>query len=278
MIKARTHTPPLLLLLVALLLLPSAGCRTQKEQEAYDNAYKAAYKAGHEEGRREGERRGNEEGRERGGRAAREAAEKGVAWQLYASLALGALASGLLVGLCAQYGLLAACRRTERLPQFSTVAFVPAMKDSLAYSIFEKRRRLMVEIEEELREMCARRNLQAAQLQEVHDAVARRLQAISSIEELSRSRILELAAAEFDRIITNSARRSGRVSDDPPAAGPGQQIAYACPHCRQIVRYTEKLAGRAVNCPNPECGRRIELPPLFSDADGAPLVLDITGD
>lgn len=257
-------------------LMALSGCNA-KEREAYDNAYKANYPVGYEAGYKEGEERGRKEGRERGAEEARAAAQSGGDWRLYARLALLALAVGLALGLLVQYSVLLACRRYERVPQFSTVAFVPAMKLSLAYSIFERRRRVLVEVEEELREMGERRNLQVAQIKEVHDAVERKLKAVSSLEELTQARIVELAAEEFDRIISAAAEKAERMKEDAARrALSGHHVAYACPHCQQIVRYAERFAGQSVNCPNQACGRSIKLPPMFTGGDGSPVIFDVT--
>src|SRR5215207_1250512 len=143
--RIMTRARALLLLLPLAFVMALAGCDA-KEREAYDRAYKANRPVGREAGYKAGEERGRSEGRERGAAEARTAAQSGGDWRLYARLALLALAVGLTLGLLIQYSVLLACRRYERVPQFSTVAFVPAMKLSLAYSIFERRRRVMVEV------------------------------------------------------------------------------------------------------------------------------------
>ena len=153
-------------------LLPLAGCKDEV-QEAWRTGYQANYKAGYQAGLETGKPRGKEEGEKRGAAEAREAAETGCAWQLYSTLACVALIFGILVGLFAQYLILLTCRLSGRLPQLSTVAFVPAMKSSLSYSIFEQRRRLMIEVNQELTKLRVTHNMQLAQLQTARDFVVR---------------------------------------------------------------------------------------------------------
>lgn len=277
MAKARTVMPPLLLLV----LLPLAGCGNEV-QEAYKKAYDANYPVGKQAGVKVGEKRGREEGTKKGQAAAREAAERGVAWQLYAFLGLGALSGGLGLGLCLQYSLLLAARRSGRVSQLSNVAFVPAMKWSLAYAVFERRRLLMLEVEEELREMARRRSLQDAQIQAVREAVGRKLKAVSSIEELTRARLLELASEEIARIVSGAAEkvegfgeeRPEADREERPEADRSPQAMRACPHCRQLIRYRARRAGATVNCPNPGCARPVKLEPPAED-DNMPLVFDL---
>jgi hypothetical protein len=207
MVKARTVMLPLLLLL----LLPLAGCRNEV-QEAYKKAYEANYPVGKQAGVRAGEKRGRQEGAKKGSDEAREAAGRGVAWQLYIFLALGAMSGGLVLGLGLQYSVLLAARRSGRVSQLSTVAVVPAMKWSLTYEVFERRRLLMLEVEEELTEMAERQSLQDAQIRAVQEAVERKLKAISSIDELTRARLLELANDEIAKIVSGAAERAEGVN------------------------------------------------------------------
>lgn len=270
MFNARTLRPPLFLALLLLL----AGCQN-KVQEAYDTAYKANYPIGKQAGIKVGEQRGREEGAKKGQEAAREAAERGVAWQLYAALSLGALAGGLGLGLCLQYSILIFSHRSGRVSQFSTVAFVPAMKWSLAYAIFERRRMLMLEVEEELREMAQRRSLQDAQIRDVQEAVELKLRAISSIDELTRARLLELASEEIAKIVSGAAEKAEGVGDGRPGPDASPQTIQTCPHCRQLIRYKRQQAGATVKCPNPECARPVKLEPPAGGGSNVPLVFDL---
>lgn len=271
-------------------LLVFAGCNDEKK-DAYDKAYKANYDRAYQEGLLVGEERGKKEGEERGTAAAYKAAETGLEWRLYLRLALSSLAGGFVVGLFIQYGVLLICRRSERLPQLWTVAFVPAMKQSFSYSIFERRRRSMVEIDEELREIGARKRLQVTQIQAARDAVAQKIKALSSIEELSRARLIELANEELSKIVLASTEKANQIKDGQSLVSTEQVnqikssqsfgetrllITYTCPICQKLVRYKEQIANKTVKCPNKECGQPITLPPMLLDGDGAPLIIDVS--
>lgn len=203
MVCARRFALPLMLAL----LVSFVGCESE-EDKVYKRAYDASYAANYPIGFQLGAERGNKQGAEEGAAAAREAAGTGQAWELYWSLALGALVSGLMLGLVSQYGILLICRLSGQLPQFSTVAFVPAMKSTVVYAIFKRRRDAMIEIDEQLREMAARKNLQVAKIVQLKEAVTLKIKALSSIDEISQSRLLELAAEELEKIISDSEKKA----------------------------------------------------------------------
>lgn len=271
-----------LLLAFALLL---AGCKSE-EEELYQRVHKASYKEAYAKAFSEGVARGRKQGAEEGAAAARKAAATGVAWQLYRALALGALATGLMLGLLIQYSLLLICRRTGRLPQFSTVAFVPAMKSTVVYEVFKRRRDVMIEIEERLSEMAARKNLQVAKIEQLKEAIDLKIRAISSIEQLSQARLLELAAEELEKIVSDSEKKAkaamnGQGSarqttkNDEGSGQPTTRITHVCPHCERLVRFSLRSANGAVTCPYPNCGQPIRLPPAFSGTNGEPFILDV---
>ena len=270
----------LTLLFALALLLPLTGCESEQER-VYREAYDANRKAGYRDGFRQGEERGRKKGDEEGRDMALAAARAGEAWELYRALALGALAAGLTLGLAVQYGLLLVCRRTGRLPQFSAVAFVPAMKSTVVYRVFERRRDLMIEVDEQLREMAERKNLQVAQIEQVKEAIALKLEALSSLDAYSQARLLELAAGEMDKIVSGAARKAETVTSGQSPAGeqnPGRtpaRITHVCPSCQTLVRFSLRSANRAVVCPGQDCGQLIRLPPALTGVDGAPLILDV---
>jgi len=256
------------------LLLPFAGCKSE-EDEAYKKAYDANHKAGYQSGYQEGKERGAKQGAEEGAAAAREAMATGQAWKLYWFFALGALVSGLMFGLVIQYSVLLICRRSGRLPQFSTVAFVPAMKSTLVYTLFERRRDVMLEIDERLREMAARKNLQVAKILQLKEAMALKIKALSSIDELSQARLLELAAAELEKIVAVSEQKAQALLNDQPSDQKPTRITHICPSCQSLVRFSLRPANEIVTCPNRECGQPIRLPPALSGVDGALHILDV---
>ena len=169
------------------MLLSFTGCKDETE-EAWKVAYRANYERAYQGASETGKARGKAEGEKQGAEAARAAAKTGRAWQLYTPLVCWAVVPGVLVGIFVQYAILFTCQVNGRLPRPATFAFVPALKRSLCYSIFERRFRLMVEFDEQLEKVLAARNLKIAQVQAVHDAVKRRVMAASSIEELTEAR------------------------------------------------------------------------------------------
>jgi hypothetical protein len=280
MINKMVRVSRLTLLLALALLLPFAGCKSE-EEKVYQDAYEANRKAGYQDGFQQGEARGTKQGDEEGRAEALAAVETGEAWQLYRALALGALAAGLMFGLAIQYGLMLVCRRTGNLPQFSMVAFIPAMKSTVVYAVFERRRDLIIEIDEQLREMAERKNLQVAQIEQVKEAIALKIKALSSLDDYSQARLLELAAEEMEKIVSGSARKAEAGADAPSPvveSDPGQmptRVTHICPSCQTWVRFSLRSANEAVTCPNQGCGQLIRLPPALHGADGAPLILDV---
>jgi hypothetical protein len=265
---------PIMLLLLLVLLAPFTGCN-EEERKARKDAYDANYPSGYQQGVAAGEKRGNKEGRERGAVAARAAADSGTAWQLYAVLAILALLCGLGVGLLIQYSVLLACRHFERLPQFSTVAFVPAMKLSFVYSVFDKRRKLKAKVDEELSKLAAYNDLQAAQIRALNEAVEMKIKALSSIEEFSQARLVELAAEELEKIVSAAAKKAETMRNARGRDETTVRITHLCSNCGCLVRFNIRLANETVSCPNLECGQPIRLPPVLSGIEGAPLILDV---
>ena len=260
MVSFRAFMP--ILLLCAFLLL-FAGCKDEMK-EAWQMGYQANYKAGYQEGLKAGKARGKEEGKKHGVAAASEDAKTGSTWQLYAPLAYGALVPGILLGIFVQYAILFACHLNERLPRPSTFAFVPAMKTSLCYSIFEQRFRLMVEFDEQLNKVLVTKNLKIAQIQAVHDAVRQRVMAASSIEELTETRLVEVANDEFAKIVAES-EKINQIENNQRSDKPRLRNVCMCPHCGKRVQFPRKAANTTINCPYQNCGRPIRLPPLQSN-------------
>lgn len=200
---------PITALLLLTLVLPSTGCRDDVK-EAWKMGYEAKYKAAYQAGLESGKARGKEEGGKKGVARARQAAETGGAGQLYLTLACGALICGVIVGLVIQYSILLACRFSERMPFLPLLVFIPAMRESLSYSVFERRCELLLHLDHELDKLRATKSLHAAQIQAVHDAVNRRIMAARSVEELTQARLVELANKEFADIIAASEKANLR--------------------------------------------------------------------
>ena len=202
---------PILLIFIALLL---TGCEDEEAKRTYDTNFNEAY----QKAIKDGEKLGEKNGQEIGFAAAEKAAIDGTAWQLYYYLTLGSLLSGLSLGLIIQYGILWRCRRTSVLPQLSTMAFVPAMKLTTAYSIFLHKRNLKIKVDEELSELAARKNIQIAKIEQLKKEMTMKIEAISSIDELTQSRILELAKEEIEKIVKQAKEKQkvnwDNMSDD----------------------------------------------------------------
>lgn len=236
-------------LILLLILLPMIGCKSW-EEDAWQHGYEANRSAAYQEGWREAAPRGEKEGKERGKAEAEHAAQTGRAWQLYTTPAFLALMFGIIVGLAVQYTVLWCCNDAGRVPEMVTVAFVPAMKHSLAYSILESRRKLLLWWEQEKSRLAAAYQLKAAQIQAVHDAIGRKLKVMTSLEELTQSRLLDLAQQELAKVVSDAEQKSRTNA----------KRTVACPHCGKTIAYPRKKVGKFVTCPSANCGRPIHLP------------------
>jgi hypothetical protein len=241
-------------LLLLLTLLSLIGCKS-REEESWQMGHDANRKIAYEEAWREAAPRGEKEGHERGKAEADQAAKTGRAWQLYTTPAILALLFGIIVGVAVQYTVLACCNDAGRVPELVTVAFVPAMKHSLAYSILENKRKLLIWWEEERRRLTAANELKAAHIQAIHDAIVRKLIVMTTLEELTQARLLDLAQHELSKIMLDAEQK---------AVAPVKQ-SVACPHCGKTIGYSREKAGKTVKCPYASCGRPINLP---SNGDG----------
>jgi hypothetical protein len=199
------------MLLLAGLLLVSVRCEDE-EKAAWKRAYDAYYAGAYQEGIEAGDLRGRVQGAAAGVAEAERNAQSGEAWQLYTRLVVSVFLSGLLIGIALQYTILLRCRRFGRLDQLQTVLLVPAMRLSLAYSIFMACVSVELEMDEALRKVRADSNVKKAELLAAHDAIRRRIRAASSIETLTSARFVELAEEEFSRIIS-TAEETGAVHD-----------------------------------------------------------------
>lgn len=236
-------------LTLLLALLPLIGCKS-REEDAWQQGYDANRSAAYQDGWREAAPRGEKEGKERGKAEANHAARTGRAWHLYKIPAFLALMFGIIVGLAAQYTVLACCRDAGRVPEMVTLALVPAMKHSVAYAILEGRRKLLIWWEQEKSRLTAANQLKAAQVQAVHDVVVRKLKVMTALEELTQARLLDLARAELAKV----------VSDAEMKAQMPMKRTVACPHCGKTIAYPRKKAGKTVTCPYANCSRPIHLP------------------
>lgn len=234
-----------------------AGCNDFVERKAWQKAYDANYAAGHQEGWAIGEARGSNEGAARGVAAARKDAEKGTAWQLYTGIAAFGMVLGVFTGLTIQYLTLLIFADAKRLTV--TVMSVPGMKNSFSYAVFQRRRRALLDFEENLRRIEAEKELQISQIQAIYDAGAKKIQTASSLDELRYERIVEVVEKELSRIISKSDKKVVQLKGTRNVA---HHRRCTCPHCRTVIRYQEKCADKIVKCPNKKCEHRIRLPRL----------------
>jgi DNA-directed RNA polymerase subunit RPC12/RpoP len=263
--KLATPASAKLALFMLLALLPMAGCKSA-EEDAWQRGYDANRSAAYQEGWVDGAARGRKEGEQQGRAAAQYAAENGEAWQLYSTTATWALIVGLLFGLSVQYSLLVWCRKSGRLPELWTVAFVPAMTRSVVYQ-------LLVWLEDEMRSLNATHMLQAAQIQSMHTIMLKRLEAISSLDELTQVRLVELADREMMKIMSASASEFQGIGEGH-ANSRSMYKEYLCPSCGGRIRYKGKKGGKTVNCPYDGCIGTINVPKLTIDnspANASPL-------
>ena len=202
--NSKSYFRGIALSLILSLVLICIGCKSEATRQA---AYEQYYAQGHQESFQEGEKSGKEVGSKRGASNALEDATSGESMALYWTLSLVALLSGLGFGLISQYGVMWRCRKTERLPQFSTVLLVPAMKSSLAYSIFTRKRDVKINFDEQLWKIALSKDLRAARMQELKEAVTKKVEAMSSIEELTETRIFQLFEDELEKIVDQAELR-----------------------------------------------------------------------
>ena len=217
-------------------LLPLMGC-SSSEEKAWQQGYDANYRAHYQTGLQAGEARDSRIGEERGRAAAQVAAEEGSAWQLYSALVFFPLTCGFIVGLSAQYIILWHCGLSGRLPQLLTMAFVPAMKSSLSYSIFERRQQLMVALEEEFSKISAAKHLQNAQTEAMKEVVVRKLMSAASIEELSLARLVDFAEKESSKIVSAAEEKYSRINNDQQPLETKPRSICFCPYCLGRVQY-----------------------------------------
>jgi len=123
----------------------------------------------------------------------------------------------------------------------------------------------MIECDEEIRRLSASSNLQARKMKMVHDGVVRRLKTVSTLEELTKARLVDLAQKELSRIVSASEVEANRRIDNGQASEKSRaKYSHCCPYCNKAIGYSGKKAGKTVQCPYKKCGRSITLPPVSS--------------
>src|SRR4051812_16966643 len=93
------------------------------------------------------------------------------------------------------------------------------------------------------------------------------LATVSSIEEFSQARLLELARKELSKIVSESEEEANRVILEATPHAPPNSYSFICPYCNGKIGYRGKKGGRSVICPHKECGRPFMIP-LLPPNDG----------
>src|SRR5581483_2761543 len=112
-----------------------------------------------------------------------------------------------------------------------------------------------------MRSLAAANRFRIAQIQTVHKIMRSKLRAISSLEDFTQARLLELAKTELSRIVSDSDRDACLQTDgqELSAIAPGV-YTVTCPHCNKRIAYKGKRGGKTVNCPYENCGGPIHVP------------------
>jgi len=258
----RTILVPCLLLLPALL----SGCKNP-EQEAWQKGYDSYRESGSQTGRTDGTAAGRDEGTKKGVLEAQEAAKTGAAWQLYFTLAIIALTSGLGFGLFIQYAVLVICRLTRQIPEGVFFACIPAIDKSKAYLRFEHQCQVIWEIHSALAKIQATTKLKEEQRRALKNMLIERVRGAQEIEQVGLKQLVRLYKKEMAKIMGEE-RNDKEDKDRKHTIRRRLRVVYPCPFCKKDVVYKEEWAGRAVKCPHKDCNQPIRLPMVISDHGG----------
>lgn len=187
-----------------------------------------------------------------GRRDARRAIDQCTAWELYRPLAIWSAVIGLIGGVVAQYLVLFACRWRQKLPLLLASATVPGLRLARSFEILELRTE--TEIGKEATDIELQHRL--FRIRAIHQLVTRKLLAADNLDQLTQSRLLELANIEFEKIVSSAERKYGVT------VSKSQQdlLRVNCPNCNKLVRYSRHFVGQSRPCPNVECKQIIEFP------------------
>jgi hypothetical protein len=238
--------------------LLNAGCGGEAHEawntaylENYDRAYQAAEKTTNTRGNLDGIKVGSEE--------AKQAADKGFAWQLYKPMACWSLLFGALVGIFVQYAILFTCNKNQHLPRPGMFALVPAIKRSLCYSIFDQRFRLMIALDAQLERIRTEKNRKIAEAEATHEVLKRRIKAAASIEELATARLIELTEAELAEVVAIVEHKHQDQQNQKNKKWHLRNVC-TCQNCGGRVKVPRKSAGTTITCPYRSCGHPIKVP------------------
>lgn len=233
------------------LLALLAGCTSNADKVWYA-AYQANYDYNFIEGARKASNLDTREPSSAGEREARAAVEGGTAWALYRPLVVWSLIVGVAGGVVAQYGVLLGCRMKQRLPLLLTAATVPGIRLSRAYEILE----LHTEAESGKEATDIELQQRLFRIRAVHQLVTRKLMAADNLDQLTQTRLLELANIELEKIVSSAEQKYGVTV----SRSQKDLLSINCPNCDKLVRYSRHFAGQSRPCPNAECKQPIAFP------------------
>jgi hypothetical protein len=238
--------------LAVLTIFCAAGCDARGK--AWQMAYQSNYERGFNEGRGQDVLADRTAAQSAGEQSAKRALTSGTAWVLYRPLAIWSFSSGVLLGIASQFLVLMLFRYQRQLPLFLASALVPGIRRSRAYSLLEINAHAHVEKSS----LNATRQLKLWQIRAIQEIVENRLKATANLDELTQSKLLELADQELDKIVAASQYRqdSARAKTPPPT----DLRFFNCPTCSKRVKFSRHFANKTRPCPNPECGSAITFP------------------
>lgn len=227
------------------------GCTSTADKAWYD-AYRSNFDFYSLEGEGNAAKADVSDSSSAGRRDSLRAIDQCTAWELYRPLAMWSVAAGLVGGAVAQYLVLFACRWRQQLPLLLASATVPGLRLARSFEILELRTE--TEIGKEATDIELQHRL--FRIRAVRQLAIRKLLAADNLDQLTQSRLLELANIEFEKIVSSAERKYG------VAVSKSQQdlLRVNCPNCNKLVRYSRHFVGQSRPCPNVECKQIIEFP------------------
>ena len=239
------------LALAASLLATFAGCTSPADKVWYD-AYRSQYDYHFMKGAERASNSDVSASAKAGEQESREDVNGGTAWVLYRPLAIWSLVAGVVGGIVAQYAVLLGCRMQQRLPLLLTAATVPGIRLSKAFGILELR--TAAESGKEATSIELQQHI--FRIRAIHQVVTKKLLATDNLDQLTQSRLLELANLELEKIVSDAERKYGVMASRYRK----DLLSINCPNCDKLVRYSKHFAGQSRQCPNTDCNQTIDFP------------------
>jgi hypothetical protein len=239
-------------ILALLAMLPGCGSST-----AWKKGYEASYEASYSEAFKATHATGELAGASKGKAAAERARVTGRAYRPYSPFFVWSLLLGAGVGILLQYLVLLAGNIQGRASVFWLLALVPGSRSSLAYRHFDRLRKLELSHAQVIATIQTTKDQQLASLEAAKFAALQKIEAATTIEELSQIRLLDLARLEMSQVVNRAENRArDLVSTERRTAG-----VIACPHCGKRFGYKSRAASKTVSCPHRTCRQPVTLPP-----------------